>query len=85
MWFSNRDNEDFNNQFLGKLEDEKFKNLSIKLSDIFELFFEENDLYICECCDGYFHSKLSVEDLKELSNYFLQVANYYEDLQNNKK
>ena len=39
MWFSNRYNENINNQFLGKLEEEKYKNLSIKMNDIFELFF----------------------------------------------
>ena len=85
MWFSNRYSENINNQFLGKLEEEKYKNLSIKMNDIFELFFEKNDLYIMECCDGYFNAKLSVSDLKELSNYFLEVANYYETLERHNK
>lgn len=85
MWFSNRDNEEINNLFLKKLEDKKYKNLSIKMNNIFELFFEKNDLYIVECCDGYFCEKISVSDLLELSKYFLEVAQYYKTLENHKK
>lgn len=48
-----------------------------KVSDVFELSFEENGkLYIIENCDGYFFQYLSSDELEQLSQYFLDVANY---------
>lgn len=48
-----------------------------KVRSVFELLFDDNGhLRIVECCDGYFNETLSVEELKQLSQYFLEVAKY---------
>lgn len=51
-----------------------------KVGSIFELFIEDNgQLNIVECCDNYFYEQLSIDDLQQLSQYFLRVANYMEE------
>lgn len=77
MWFSQRDKEIKENNVLEEI-DKEFSVLE-KLSNIFELFFDcDGQLNIVEGCDGYFCEFLTIEDLKQLSKYFLKVANYME-------
>ncbi len=72
-----RDKKIKDNENLEKIEKEFL--VVEKVSSVFELFFEDNgQLNIVECCDNYFYEQLSVEDLKQLSQYFLKVADYIE-------
>ncbi len=78
MYFSERDYNLKDNKELENI-DKKFP-IVRKLCDIFELFFDSSErLNIIECCDGYFFETLSLEELKQLSQYFLEVINYIEN------
>lgn len=77
MWSYLRDKEIKDNKNLEKI-DKEFSVVE-KVRSVFELFFEGNgQLNIVECCDNYFIEQLSVEELKQLSQYFLKVADYIE-------
>ena len=77
MWSYLRDKEIKDNENLEKI-DKEFSVVE-KVGSVFELFFEGNgQLNIVECCDNYFIEQLSVEELKQLSQYFLKVADYIE-------
>ncbi len=77
MWSYLRDKEIKDNENLEKI-DKEFSVVE-KVRSVFELFFEGNgQLNIVECCDNYFIEQLSVEELKQLSQYFLKVADYIE-------
>ena len=76
MYISQRSDDKLNSK-LNEL-DKKFPVLK-KLVNIFELFFDNEKLNITECCDGYFFRQLSVIDLLELSQYFLNVAKLIEN------
>lgn len=80
MFFSEKDFHIQDNKQNKQLEniDKKFPIVD-KVRSVFELYFENNgQLRIIECCDGYFNEILSVEELKQLSQYFLEVAKYIE-------
>lgn len=50
-----------------------------KVKNVFELLFEtEGELLIYECCDHCFYQELTSADLRQLSAYFLKVAEYLE-------
>ncbi len=77
MYFSEKDVHIQNNKQLENIE--RRYPIVNKVRSVFELFFEDNgQLRIVECCDGYFNETLSVEELKQLSQYFLEVAKYIE-------
>lgn len=75
----------FNERYIHTQDNKQLENIARKfpiihkVSSVFELFFEHNgQLRITECCDGYFSEILSVEELRQLSQYFLEVAKYIE-------
>ncbi len=77
MFFSEKDFHIQDNKQLENI-DKKFPIVD-KVRSVFELYFENNgQLKIIECCDGYFNEILTVEELKQLSQYFLEVAKYIE-------
>lgn len=67
-----------NNDCLREIE-KKFPIVE-KIRNVFELYFEDNGrLDIVECCDGYYFQSLSVEELKQLSLFFSEVASFVEN------
>lgn len=54
------------------------------MSSVFRLYFDTKDnCKITECCDYYYDTTLSVEDLKQLSAYFLDIARFIENTNKN--
>lgn len=73
MFISGRDFKLKENQILDTL-DKKYPIIN-KLYRIFEIYYAEDNYNIQDGCDGVFGDILNKEDLKELSNYFLELYN----------
>lgn len=77
LYLYDRNDKNKYNKVLIKIN-EKFSSVE-KVDGIFELFFKDDgQLKIIECCDYYFMQSLSIEDLKQLAQYFLLVAHFME-------